>query len=268
MPGRYTGGGGIVPIPLDPATTAWVNAVVANGGSVTAGRQQVVNNLIKSLKGNGVWAKLDRLFIFAAENTASALTDMVADALATTNGSPSFTANRGYTGVDASTTVFIDTGFNPNTAGGNYTLNSSHLSMWSNTQANSASGGVAIGSFIGGALTSIRPRILDLELTTINTGGGTNVANTDSLGHRIANRTGASTELSYHNGSLFASPNTTSTSIPNDTIYALARHNDTAADNGDDHQNCGISIGGGLTGTDATNFYNALRTYMTAVGVP
>lgn len=35
---RYTGGGGYLPlVSVDPATTAWVNAVITNGGSVSGG---------------------------------------------------------------------------------------------------------------------------------------------------------------------------------------------------------------------------------------
>ena len=49
---------------------------------------------------DGVWAKLDQIWIFAAENAKSALIDLKGLATATSTGgiAPSFTADRGYTG--------------------------------------------------------------------------------------------------------------------------------------------------------------------------
>src|SRR5215475_8332903 len=104
---------GIIPASaaIDPATTAWVNAVVTNGGSVSNARKTLVNNLISGLKTDGVWTDLDRLWLYAGENQPSALTDLVATGLATAVNSPTFTTDNGFTGVDASTTVYIDSGF-------------------------------------------------------------------------------------------------------------------------------------------------------------
>ena len=78
-------------------TTAWVAEVVSNGGTVSAGRQTIVNDLIAGLKADGVWIKLDRLWLFAAEDQPSALTDLVGLTLATAVNSPTFTADEGYT---------------------------------------------------------------------------------------------------------------------------------------------------------------------------
>ena len=78
-------------------TTAWVAEVVSNGGTVSAGRQTIVNDLIAGLKADGIWAKLDRLWLFAAEDQPSALTDLVGLTLATAVNSPTFTADEGYT---------------------------------------------------------------------------------------------------------------------------------------------------------------------------
>jgi hypothetical protein len=46
---------------------------------------------------------------------------------ATTNGTLTFTANEGYTGDES--TGYIDTGFNPNSASGNFSLNSATLAV-------------------------------------------------------------------------------------------------------------------------------------------
>jgi hypothetical protein len=260
---------------LDPATTAWAAQVVTNGGTVSAGRKTTVNNLIVGLKGDGVWTKLDRLFILAAENTQSSLTDLVGLTLAVASGSPTFTVDRGWTGVDiATSTMWIDTGFNPGTAGGNYSLNSAHLSAWSNSNIATVNGGVIIGGDGAGALpaTELFPQYADgnayFRINDAANSGGT--ANANSTGHYIANRTGAALSGGYKNGSLFATLNQTSggpiSLLAN--ISILSDNNPTQHTNGSGHQITMASIGGGLSSTDASNFYNRLRTYMTAVGVP
>src|SRR5262245_4406995 len=120
----------VLPVGLDAATTAWVNAVVTNGGTVSAGRQTTVNTLITTLKSAGIWTKLDRLWLWAAENQPSALTDLVGLSLATAVNSPCFTADRGYTGNGS--TSYIDTLFDP-TTGTAFNQNSCHFSVWVRT---------------------------------------------------------------------------------------------------------------------------------------
>jgi hypothetical protein len=261
-------------IATDPATTAWVNAVIANGGTVSAGRQTLINNLIAGGKADGWWAKLDRLWIFAGENEPSALTDMVALVLAVTNSSPSFTIDRGYTGVDSNTTVYIDTSTN-NTNVSKFGTNAGHISAWSNTNTTSSAGGgciCGIESSVNTNETSIFPLYSDgnayfrINDATASTG----IANANSLGHYLANRSGASASQGYINGNLVVSPNAAAGTIPNLTNITVLLLDDFSSGGGAGSA-CQItmhSLGGNLSGTDVTNFYNRLRTYMTAVGVP
>src|SRR5260221_11187046 len=139
----YFGGARIA---VDPSTLAWVNQVAINGGSVSNARQLVVDTFIITLKAKNVWTKCDRLSLLAAENTPSALTDLVSLTLSVAQGSPTFTTDRGYTGIDASSTVYLDTGFNPTVGTPQFAQNAGHLSAWSNTAAaSSANGGAIIG---------------------------------------------------------------------------------------------------------------------------
>jgi hypothetical protein len=94
---------------LDVATCAWVNQVTTNGGTVSAGRQTVVNTFITCLKDAGsgnLFNILDCYWLFAGENTQSALTDMVALASATNHGM-TFTASVDYDNVAARSKVRI-----------------------------------------------------------------------------------------------------------------------------------------------------------------
>ncbi len=262
-----------------PPSAAWVAAVIKNGGTVSSGRRDTVDTLISGLQTDGVWTKLDRLWILAAENTQSALTDMVGLVLATANGSPTFTTDRGYTGQDTSgagttTTVFINTGFNAVTAGGNYTQNSSHQSAWSVGDAANALGGNSLTGWVG-----VNYQTLEVWNNSDNTvygrinqaGGGAAGVGTSHVGHWLMNRSGATATQVYKNASSLASPNDASTTLDSLSAYILCHNNSSSPGVGtwgNTQQTAMASFGGSLSSTDTTNFYNRLRTYMTAVGVP
>jgi hypothetical protein len=260
-----------LPSTLDLATIAWVNAVVTNGGTVSAGRQTLVNNLIVGGKSDGWWAKMDRLWIYAGENQPSALTDMVAFVLATLVGAspPTFTTDYGF---NATGTGLINLLTNLSTYGGQFTTNSGHISAWSPADIgpdNTPFMGVSANSEATDQ-THIYPRFTDgntyVRCNEGTPGGG--FTNASGQGHYVANRDGASTNQSYKNGSLLGSPNLAAGTIPSLNVKAIGV-TDTTLGNIPSNYSCSqASIGGNLSATDVSNFYNRLRTYMTAVGVP
>src|SRR5689334_9572138 len=98
---------------FDASTTAWTSAVIGNGGSVSVGRKRIVDDLIVGLKSDGLFSKLDRMWLYAGENEPSALTDIIATSLSQKVNSPTFTADRGYTGDGSS--GYINSNYNPTT---------------------------------------------------------------------------------------------------------------------------------------------------------
>jgi hypothetical protein len=241
------------------------------GGSVAGYRVEVevptdpLSILIAALEDDGIFVKLDRLWIFAQPTAAEALVDLVASATATAVGNPAFEANRGYTGVDTSASVYIDSNFNPSTAGGNYAQDSAHLSVWSNTNAASgAGGGVVIGQQVGTPACNIFLRYSDgsayCRINSSSAPGGS--ANANSLGHYLGVRpTSTETDL-YKNGILYFSPDSTSAPLINSTVLILGLG---AIFGGSALQISMASIGGALTSTEVANFYGHLRTYFRAI---
>jgi hypothetical protein len=234
-------------------------------------------DLIDGLIADGVWSKLDVLYIFATSSTGNALLNLISTSFTgTSHGSPSFAADRGYTGVDASSTVYIDSGFNPTTASSpHFVTNSCHVSAWCVTAvtAGSAAAGVLIGAGAGaGNQTALFARYNDGKAYfRINDGtASAGITNASSIGHWIADRTGSSASVAYKNGASFGTPNAASGTLQNNTINVLTYNNSGSglASTGTGGQLAMASIGSGLTATDASNFYSRLRTYMTAVGVP
>src|SRR5262245_58714994 len=81
--------------------------------------------LIDGLVADGIWSKLDLLHIYATQDSTNALLNLISSSFTgITHGSPTFTADRGFTGVSGSSTVYIDTQFNPNSGTRKYTLDS------------------------------------------------------------------------------------------------------------------------------------------------
>src|SRR5258706_10799563 len=88
-------------------------------------------NLLNGLDTDGLTSKLDMLHVYATQDSTTALLNLVSSSFTgTANGSPTFTADRGFTGTASSSTIYIDTGFNPSTAGGQYAQDAAHLSAW------------------------------------------------------------------------------------------------------------------------------------------
>lgn len=269
----YWGGGGyLAPTVYDGSTNAWVMAVIRNGGTVSEARRYLINTLIVGLKNDGIWTKLDRLWLFAAENQGSALTDIVADSLATAVNSPVFDIDQGYTGADAGT-IYINSGFNASTFSGVFVQDSSHISVWSNTDATSGpNGGVLIGISDNISIGSeILPKYNDgSAFFGMNGTADVAVANAVATGHYISSRTSSVALAGYRNGSSIASSGAnTSVAMLNAEFAILAERIAGAGTNYASALQCSAaSIGSGLSSGEATSFYNRLREYMTGVGVP
>ena len=259
----------------DPSTLAWVSAVNNVGGTVSATRQAQVDTLIKNLKSAGIWTGLDRMWIYAAENAQQAQVDLVNLRSHTLNGAPAFSANRGYTGVDGSNTVFIDTGYNPTTSAVNFTQNAAHISLWTVTNLAAVTGGFGIGQG-DGALTVFQSSIVDtfndgnlyLRINDAPPSGSQGVPGTRT-GHWLINRSAAAATQGYQNGASFSNPNATSGAPLNFNFFVLDTNQGGSAGNfGTPNQLAMVSIGGNLSATQVANFFAALRYYMTQVGVP
>ena len=218
-------------------TMGWIGKVHELGGTVSSTRRTLVDALISGLKSDGVWTKLDRLWLFAAENATSALVDLKAGVAATT------------------------VNYNPTTNATNFVQNSGCAFGWSNTA------GVDGGGLLGQSSISIAivPEYTDsncywgIDTPANESTGGLG----DGTGLWLANRSGASAEQLYRNGSSVATGTVTSQAVQNQNLFALRVAGIYSA-----RQCCCLGVGGSLNATEQGNLYNRLRTYMTAVGVP
>lgn len=248
---------------------AEANAFLARTSGLDATHTNAYGALIDGLVADSIWSKLDMLHIYATQDSTTALLNLVSTSFnGTANGSPTFTTDRGYTGATG-TSVYINPGFQPSAGGHLYTANSCHASAWSLTNSNSGTAILGCFDSANGTNTDIYPQYSDNNAYgRINSGAIAGVSVADSLGHYISNRPDSTTAISYKDGSsILSNGSAAATTLSTRSILILSLNsNGTVA--GSPRQVAMASIGAGLTGTDATNFYNRLRTFMTAVGVP
>lgn len=245
--------------PVNSQTTAFFNRLSTQPSYA---RAQLYDTMIGSLVSSGVWAALDVLYIFAAENSSTALMNLKSSSYTPMLVStPTFTVNKGYTGTASSC---INTNYNPSTAGGLFTLNSAHISVWDLT-SRSAAAVYVCGSHDGTTETIIAPHFTGpLTYCRVNDNRA-GIVDTVSNGHFIANRTTSSLVTGYLNGTSIGTQTFVGASITNANMFVCAGSNSGVILNPSTDQIASFSAGVSLTGTQVTGLYNALHTYMQAV---
>ncbi len=252
---------GVLGVPVYCAqATAFFQRLASQPSTV---RKVLYNTMIASLANAGVWSKLDTLYMFAAADQATALTNLVSASFgATAVGTPTFTADQGFAG---GTGKYVDSNFNPSTAGGQFQQNSASAFAWGSSVAG------ADGATVGNATNTISnpaeiyPRYTDNTMygnlgesveSTIATG------QTDGSGLRALSRTAGTGYAAYKGaGTLIASITATSTALANKNIVFLvgqSAHYYTGT------VYCG-GFGSGLSGGDVAALYGALHPYLQAV---
>ena len=238
-------------------TTALVAAMTSRP---TEARIALINTLINSLKTAGVWAKLDVLWIPAAHDSQAGRLNWKSPSTFTLAevSSPTFTADRGYTGNGTSS--YLTTGWIPSTNGVNYVRDNASLFAWSRTSAL-----IAAGIFGGGTAATFRimPRSTgDFFGYLANDGTSRGPANTDGTGFYGWSRTGATATQPYKNGvAQGAVDATASTTIPAGQANLLRTNSVFSS-----AEIAVAAAGAGMDATENLALYNALQTYMTAIG--
>lgn len=233
-------------------------------GQPTPTRKELISNLIESLKADGVWTKLDALYVMAAHDAQAAQRNWIADQFNLTEVSaPTFTADQGYQG---SGTNYLGTGFDASVvAGAKFTLNSASFGFWSRTAAASAT----TGEFdMGVTATTVRADLRARQSTQqagyiINENTLNTPANTDGSGFFAAIRSASNARTLRRNQTALASDTVASVSLVTGEFSILARGTSAGRSV---RQIAAAFIGGALTPTESNALQSALNTYLTAVG--
>jgi len=218
-----------------------------------------INALIAGLKQAGVWQRFDAFYMLAAHDAQAARLNWVADAYnLTAVNNPAFEVDRGYTGNGVN--AYLDTGFNPVTANGKFSLNDAHMGVWCLTDA--AEDRNDIGN-------------LNARIFARNSGGAISGRMNDTaapspipptataMGHTLFSRVAASGYRIDRNGIEQSMTSNISTGMSDSNFWVLSANGGLVATK----QLSAAHAGGSMPTDRSIIFYDVCRTYLTAVGV-
>lgn len=222
-------------------------------------RKAVINDLVLALKTAGIWTKLDCLWILAAHDAQAARLNWIQSSYSVfATGSPTFTTDRGYT-TGATGSNYLGCAYNPSGDASAMAQNSAHISIWSRTSGaatnsqndyNSGTGGGRLQMAIRTVGDQFKLGLNSATQKTLSYSGPT-------VGHFVGNRTSSTATEGFYNGTSLGTMSVSSSGLNNsypDPFSTTGR------------EFAAGSVGGGLTSGEVSAFYNALQTYMTAVG--
>lgn len=218
--------------------------------------------MICGLVTDGVWAKLDLLYIFATQNSTDALLNLPSVKTTVLSATaPTFTANTGFAGNGTSATINV-TGYDYST-GPQFTQNSASIFGWSTLS--SADNGFLVGNSASFNSTLTLTPFSFGSSTSASVNGGTGITSStlaNGLGLFTASRTSSVQLDVYQNATNTGSSGANASSaITSANAWFLGT-------GGLGFYGGGIAAGGagaGLTGTDVTNLYNRVHTMLHTV---
>jgi hypothetical protein len=232
-----------------------------------ATRKRQIDLLIRSLLASGVWYKLDKLHVYAAHTYQASLLNWVGTSYAHSvvgTISTLFVTDRGFTSL--STTNYIDTNYRPGVG------LSAEDDFSCGMKVTISPGGAGV-NVLGAADTSGYG--VSLELTAGGSNAVAKIGQTAlavfsvSAGDIMGMSRDAGNPRSYKNGAP-ATTGASATLAPNsiDIFEGCLNANGTPSNGGSGWQNSASYYGANLSDTENLALYNAVSTYMTAVGVP
>jgi hypothetical protein len=226
----------------------------------TAARKAIINAYVTGLKADGVWPLLDVLYLMAAADAQAATINWKSPAAYALIGvnSPSFIADRGYTGNGTSSR--LRTQYTPSVNGVNFAQNNASGWVWLGT--NPSSGTPDIGS-------TAAPRVVitgnnaGTASADINTAAGFSLTGALSTPGMIGiQRRGATDRRLFLNGAQSgAVSNAASTGAASQEQWVCGA-NSTAFST---RQQSMAAWGASLAGLESA-FYNRTLTYLQALG--
>lgn len=275
--GRFTQVASLSPVAINYLTET-EDLVARFTTPPTTTRKNHINTLITSLKtgatsGTDIWSKLDCFWMMAAADSQAARLNWKKhsggsygyDLINISGGTdPTFTADQGFSGW--SSTKLLDTQFNlasPSLGSPNWTQNSACVGVYSRTNSSSANsydiGNATFGNGIrfissnSGNVSALGPN--DSSLTSFG-------AVADSLGLHTVDRSSSTLRTAYRHG---VAQGTTSSTASGAVLSEAPRIGGVSTLISTRELSC-VFLGGSLNASEQLDIYNAIQTYMTALG--
>jgi peptidoglycan hydrolase-like protein with peptidoglycan-binding domain len=232
----------------------------------TTARAQAYNALIGGLVYAGVWQKLDNLYLFAASDASTSLTNLIQGSFgATTVGSPTFAANNGYTGTN-NITDYLETGFDPTVGSPNFSQSSASVFAWKASNPSGDNGNLA-GIYNETDLYSPPSGSLFYGQASSHY---TNVSNTAANNEGLYEASQISGNLTLYNDGVPLKTAAETTYAPTSGKTAKFLYDGVTTDGATESQLSAGGYGGGLTAADSRNLYTYVNNYLTTIqsGIP
>jgi hypothetical protein len=257
-----------------PAGYEFVNAEASTYAAAMAvepddTRKELIDNFVGAIKTAGVFSKLDALYLRAAHTSQAALLNVINPALyaSTAQGSPTFTADVGYSTNGSSS--YVRTSFNPGGGGGPFKFlrNDACFGGWylNNTAAGGVSGNGAENSDIGCRMNHALegPNGRMYAMVNANATGALG-GSTNNVGLFICYRNASNFQAGARNGVSVTTDTAASVAVTSQTFCEGSSNNGSSLFRAE--QVAASLYGGALTLTEQGDLHTALSTYLTAVG--
>lgn len=252
-----------------PQTTAFLARTSGLNGTETAAYKSLINGLVA----DGLFSKLDLLYIFATNTTTTANLNLISTSFGLTQtGTVSFTADQGYTG-DGST-GFLNSNWVPSTNGVNFTQNSASGGAYTRTSRTATANTSLFGTGQDAGFTNdfwLQPLFTSNSARTLlnsaTTQGGPFNANVQ--GNWVVTQNSSSAGVVYHTGSGGPSnlaTSSTTTGVANQSMLIGATFSNTTVTGFSTDEISAAWFGSTMNATDAGNMQLRINTYMTALG--
>lgn len=244
---------------VDPDAQAFITAA-----SITDPTQQsAINQLVVDLKGYSIWS-IPNLVIYpmvGGTNTSTSynLRNPAQFQISWIGGVVSSNNGVQFNGMNS----YGNTGYIPTTVGAS--INSFHVSLYSRTNTNT---GVDMGVQRGTTYLLNAARSSGQAYTSINSQSFEVYSNSDGTGFYLGNRQASNDSDAWKNGvKQVNGTNTTNPSeFPNIAIFIGAFNSLGSAAQFTNKQLAFVSMGGGMTDTQAVNFRTAVQAFNTTLG--
>ena len=276
----WTTDGQIQTFPVQTPSQAYLARTV---GGNEGGNGANIATLIDGLVSDGVWAKLDCLYVLAQQNETDAKLNLIGTSYGLTQvgtirlrptpapniGTLIFTPSRGFAGFNT-VSSYLSTGFNASVAPSpQFTQNSASFGVWSlGGVGNEVASQIGTSLFAEAGESHIYNSFTDGNFyPRINNGSVGGVLSPGSTGFFAADRPSSATVVPYSNGAALASQSAAS-QAPNNRVFTIGYAANETGVRGTAQTLSAAHIGASLGAAGQLALYNRLRTYMTAIGVP
>jgi hypothetical protein len=259
--------------------SAEVSQFLARTSGLDGTHTAAYSTLIDGLVADGLWSLLDVLYMFATQDSVTALLNLKSGShSASLVNAPSFAFDQGFTGGVTPVTFdqnYLRSNFIPSSDGVAYTQDSASFGLYLRNTTSTSGGGAnsIIGSFKSTGFGDDQSvYYFDLGgstgLVRINSNNGIDVPFVNEQGFFALTRTSGTASAAYKNGSSIATGSATSTGVTNAEIFILNLNggSGSSAVSSLGNQCAAAFLGGGLNSAQAANLSSRVNTYMTSVG--